>query len=58
MNYLSGSAGVLDERITTAQGERIFLEADISRKKRKKNIDKVAAQLILQSYLDRNRAVS
>ena len=49
---------MLDERLTTAQGERIFLEADISRKKRKKNIDKVAAQLILQSYLDRNRAVS
>jgi len=43
---------MLDERLTSAQGERIFLEADISRKKRKKNIDKVAAQLILQSYLD------
>ncbi|MDP2921632.1 MAG: Holliday junction resolvase RuvX [Candidatus Omnitrophota bacterium] len=43
---------MLDERLTTAQGERIFLEADISRKKRKKNIDKVAAQLILQNYLD------
>jgi len=41
-----------DERLTTAQGERIFLEADLSRKKRKKNIDKIAAQLILQSYLD------
>ena len=41
-----------DERLTTAQGERIFLEADLSRKKRKKNIDKIAAQLILQNYLD------
>ena len=43
---------LVDERLTTAQGERIFLEADMSREKRKKNIDKIAAQLILQSYLD------
>jgi putative Holliday junction resolvase len=43
---------MVDERLTTAQGERIFLEADLSRKKRKKNIDKIAAQLILQNYLD------
>ena len=46
------SVEMIDERLTTAQGERIFLEADISREKRKKNIDKIAAQLILQSYLD------
>jgi putative Holliday junction resolvase len=43
---------MIDERLTTAQGERIFLEADMSRKKRKKNLDKIAAQLILQNYLD------
>lgn len=43
---------MIDERLTTKQGERILLEADISRKKRKKNIDKIAAQLILQNYLD------
>ena len=43
---------MLDERLTTAQGERIFLEADMSRKKRKQNLDKIAAQLILQNYLD------
>ena len=43
---------MVDERLTTAQGERIFLEADLSRKKRKKNIDKIAAQLILQNYLE------
>jgi len=43
---------MVDERLTTRQGERIFLEADMSRKKRKKNIDKIAAQLILQNYLD------
>lgn len=44
-----------DERLTTAAGEKILLQADMSRKKRKKVIDKVAACLILQSYLDRRR---
>jgi len=43
---------MLDERLTTAQGERVFLEADMSREKRKQNLDKIAAQLILQNYLD------
>jgi len=43
---------MVDERFSTAQGERIFLEADVSRKKRKKMIDKIAAQLILQNYLE------
>lgn len=44
----------VDERLTTAQGERVLLEADVSRKKRKASIDKIAAQLILQAYLDSN----
>jgi len=43
---------MLDERLTTKQGERILLEADVSRKKRKLSIDKIAAQLILQAYLE------
>ncbi|HFH6779570.1 TPA: Holliday junction resolvase RuvX [Streptococcus agalactiae] len=43
-----------DERLTTVQSERMLVEqADISRGKRKKVIDKLAAQLILQNYLDR-----
>lgn len=43
-----------DERLTTVQAERMLVEqADISRAKRKKVIDKLAAQLILQNYLDR-----
>ncbi|AAN00949.1 RNAse H domain protein, YqgF family [Streptococcus agalactiae ATCC 13813] len=43
-----------DERLTTVQAERMLVEqADISRGKRKKVIDKLAAQLILQNYLDR-----
>ncbi len=41
-----------DERLTTVQGQRALLETDTSRKQRKQLIDQVAAQLILQSYLD------
>ncbi len=40
-----------DERLTTMEAERLLLKADLSRKKRKKLNDKIAAQLILQSYL-------
>ncbi|MCM2531557.1 Holliday junction resolvase RuvX [Neobacillus pocheonensis] len=41
-----------DERLTTMAAERVLLEADVSRKKRKTVIDKMAAMLILQGYLD------
>lgn len=41
-----------DERLTTVSAERALLEADVSRKKRKKVIDKVAAAIILQNYLN------
>lgn len=43
-----------DERLTTVQANRMMIEeGDVSRKKRKQVIDKVAAQMILQNYLDR-----
>ncbi|MBC8590670.1 Holliday junction resolvase RuvX [Wansuia hejianensis] len=42
----------IDERLTTVAAERILIEGDIRREKRKKVIDKVAATYILQSYLD------
>ena len=42
-----------DERLTTVMAERVLIEADLSRKKRKEVIDKQAAVLILQSYLDK-----
>jgi putative Holliday junction resolvase len=42
----------VDERLTTVQGERALLEGDVSRRKRKMSIDRIAAQLILQSYLE------
>ena len=43
-----------DERLTTVAAERILISADVSRKKRKKVIDQMAAVQILQVYLDRN----
>ena len=42
---------LLDERLTTVQAENILLDADLSRKKRKKVIDGVAATIILDTYL-------
>ncbi len=41
-----------DERLSTAAAERTLLEADMSRSKRRKVIDKLAAIIILQGYLD------
>ena len=43
-----------DERLTTAHANRMMIEeGDVSRRKRKKVIDKIAAMMILQNYLDR-----
>ncbi|MBC6388753.1 Holliday junction resolvase RuvX [Apilactobacillus kunkeei] len=43
----------VDERLTTVEAERMLIEkADTSREKRKKVIDKIASELILQTYLD------
>ncbi len=44
-----------DERLTSKAAERSMLEANLSRKKRKKIIDKIAAIYILQGYLDSRR---
>ena len=41
-----------DERLSTVYAEKTLLEADLSRKKRKKIIDKIAASVILQGFLD------
>lgn len=51
-NQFSVSTILWDERLTTMAAERVLLEADVSRKKRKKVIDKMAAVMILQGYLD------
>ena len=45
-----------DERLSTMAVTRTMLEADMSRKKRKENVDKLAASYILQGFLDRLRA--
>lgn len=42
-----------DERLTTVAAQKILISADVSRKKRKQVIDKMAAVQILQSWLDR-----
>lgn len=41
-----------DERLTTVSAQRTLLEADVSRKKRKQVVDKLAAGFILQGYID------
>lgn len=41
-----------DERLSTVAGERMLIEAGVRRDKRKKVIDKIAATIILQTYLD------
>jgi len=44
-----------DERLTTKEASSYMIKADISRKKRKKKIDSLAANIILQTYLDKER---
>ncbi len=55
-DYLAEKSGLsviyIDERLTTISAERMLIQADVRRDKRKKVIDKVAATIILQSYLD------
>lgn len=41
-----------DERLTSRMAEQVLLQADYSRKRRKETVDKLAATVILQSYLD------
>lgn len=41
-----------DERLTSAQANRYLIEANVNRAKRKEKVDKTAAAILLQSYLD------
>lgn len=50
--YVSCTIKMWDERLTTVAAERMLISADVSRKKRKQVIDKMAAVMILQGYLD------
>ncbi|ACV63079.1 Holliday junction resolvase YqgF [Desulfofarcimen acetoxidans DSM 771] len=61
IEYLKRKLGLVveawDERLSTVAAERILLSADISRGKRKKVIDKMAAAVILQGYLDAHSCI-
>jgi putative pre-16S rRNA nuclease len=46
-----------DERLSTASAQRVLIEADLSRKKRKGKIDQVAAAIILQNFLDFKKGI-
>ena len=41
-----------DERLTSAQANRMLIQADVRREQRKEKVDKTAAAILLQSYLD------
>jgi len=46
---------MMDERLTSVISNNILIEADMSRKKRKKKVDSIAAQIILQDYLNKEK---
>ena len=46
---------LMDERLTSVISNDVLISANVSRKKRKKKVDGMAALLILQSYIDKNR---
>ena len=50
-----GPYAFYDERLTTMAARRVLLDADISREKRKQVIDKMAAVVILQGYMESRR---
>ncbi|MDD5183525.1 MAG: Holliday junction resolvase RuvX, partial [Bacilli bacterium] len=43
---------MIDERLTSVMAERTMMSGDLDNRKRKKHVDKIAATIILQSYLD------
>ncbi len=51
--YLNIEVFLQDERLSTVEATNYMIQADISRKKRKKKVDSVAANIILQTYLDK-----
>lgn len=52
----SGTIHRVDERLTTAQATKSLIGADVSRAKRKTVVDKIAASLILETFLSRRNA--
>ena len=58
IDYLNVEVIMQDERLSTVEATNYMLNADISRKKRKKKVDSLAANIILQTYLDKERGKS
>lgn len=52
-DYIDIEVILFDERLTSVISNNILIKADLSRKKRKKKVDSVAAQIILQDYLNK-----
>lgn len=51
--YLGMEIVLQDERLSTVEATNYMIKADMSRKKRKKKVDSLAANIILQTYLDK-----
>lgn len=56
-DHFSVPVHLWDERLTTLEGTKLLVAQDCSRQKRRRIIDSVAAQILLQGYLDKNRHV-
>lgn len=54
---LSVEVETFDERLSSVEAERVLMEANISGKKRRRVLDKIAAQIILQGYLDMKNVI-
>lgn len=52
-DYLKWKVVLQDERLSTVEATNYMIQSDMSRKKRKKKIDSLAANIILQTYLDK-----
>ena len=56
LSELSGvKVAFVDERLTSAEAEEILVESKVRREKRKELIDKISAQIILQTYLNQTK---
>lgn len=55
--YLNMEVVLQDERLSTVEATNYMIKADISRKKRKEKIDSLAANIILQTYLDKEKGI-
>ena len=58
MEYLNIPVSMQDERLSTKEATNYMIQADMSRKKRKEKIDSLAANIILQSYLDKKKGMN